>query len=198
LKYAKPFFSFEKLFKVVTGHIRQIQIFSFNFRMASDTPSSQDPFKDSIWRFLGYANEVGEALRPMVPVSAVWSTYAIAIGYALADTYHKGNREYQETKNWAKTADKATETAIWQTLASVTVPPLFINRVVKFTDATLSSPRFSLPPSRAKAFATLAGLATIPIIFKPIDYATDLFIEHVYHGLRPNSLKATPGKQEEL
>jgi hypothetical protein len=54
-----------------------------------------DPFKDSLWRFLGYANEVGEALRPLVPSAFVWSTYAIAIGYAAGDTYHKTNQVYE-------------------------------------------------------------------------------------------------------
>ena len=54
-----------------------------------------DPFKDSLWRFLGYANEVGEALRPLVPVSFVWATYAVAIGYAAGDTYDKATHEYQ-------------------------------------------------------------------------------------------------------
>lgn len=44
-------------------------------------PKRYDPFKDSLWRFLGYANEVGEALRPLVPVGVVYATYAIAIGY---------------------------------------------------------------------------------------------------------------------
>lgn len=63
-------------------------------------------------------------------------------------------------------------------LASVTVPPLFINQVVKYTRAGLLSRGFA--PSRASGFASLAGLAAIPVIFKPIDHATDLFIERVY------------------
>lgn len=54
-----------------------------------------DHFKNSPWRFLGYANEVGEALRPLVPVQFVWATYAVAIGYAAGDTYDKATWEYE-------------------------------------------------------------------------------------------------------
>lgn len=54
-----------------------------------------DPFKNSAWRFLGYANEVGEALRPLVPIQLVWATYAVAIGYAAGDTYDKATYEYK-------------------------------------------------------------------------------------------------------
>lgn len=61
----------------------------------SVTKQRPDPFKDSLWRFLGYANEVGEALRPLVPVGFVWATYAVAIGYAAADTYDKASYEYK-------------------------------------------------------------------------------------------------------
>lgn len=60
----------------------------------TDIPHHHDPFKHSAWRFLGYANEVGEALRPLVPAPLVWATYAVAIGYAAGDTYHKANQTY--------------------------------------------------------------------------------------------------------
>ena len=70
---------------------------SFLLAMSESTPivPRKDPFKDSLWRFLGYANEVGEAVRPLVPVGFVWSTYVIAIGYAAADTYDKASYEYE-------------------------------------------------------------------------------------------------------
>ena len=42
-----------------------------------------DVFKDSWLRYCGYANEVGEAFRPIIPRSLVFATYAIASIYAL-------------------------------------------------------------------------------------------------------------------
>jgi hypothetical protein len=72
---------------------------------------------------------------------------------------------------------------LYSALASVTVPPFFINRVVNVTKTTLLQRGMSV--SRASGLSSIAGLAAIPVIFKPIDFATDLFIHHVYHGLRP-------------
>lgn len=40
----------------------------------------------------GYANEVGEAFRALVPVSAVWATYAVATVYVSADAVDKGKK----------------------------------------------------------------------------------------------------------
>uniref|UniRef100_A0A673YH24 Mitochondrial fission process protein 1 n=1 Tax=Salmo trutta TaxID=8032 RepID=A0A673YH24_SALTR len=58
----------------------------------------------------GYANEVGEAFRALVPVSAVWATHAVATVYVSADALDKGKK--------AAVA-----------LASVAIPGFTINRV---------------------------------------------------------------------
>lgn len=41
---------------------------------------------------LGYANEVGEAFRALVPVSMVWASYAVATAYVSADAVDKGKK----------------------------------------------------------------------------------------------------------
>ena len=46
-------------------------------------------------RFLGYANELGEALRPLIPRYFVTATYGIASLYGLADAGHKGSQSYK-------------------------------------------------------------------------------------------------------
>ena len=53
-----------------------------------------DPYKDSLIRFFGYANEVGEAFRPLIPRWLVNATYGVAIVYALGDTYDKVTKAY--------------------------------------------------------------------------------------------------------
>lgn len=40
----------------------------------------------------GYANEVGEAFRALVPVSVVWGSYAVATAYVTADAVDKGKK----------------------------------------------------------------------------------------------------------
>lgn len=37
----------------------------------------------------GYANEVGEAFRPLVPTKAVWFTYGVACAYVGCDAADK-------------------------------------------------------------------------------------------------------------
>ncbi|ROL44403.1 Mitochondrial fission process protein 1 [Anabarilius grahami] len=60
------------------------------------TPEKQskevDIYRDTWVRFLGYANEVGEAFRALVPVSAVWASYAVATAYVSADALDKGKK----------------------------------------------------------------------------------------------------------
>uniref|UniRef100_A0A673JIK0 Mitochondrial fission process protein 1 n=1 Tax=Sinocyclocheilus rhinocerous TaxID=307959 RepID=A0A673JIK0_9TELE len=51
-----------------------------------------DIYRDTWVRFLGYANEVGEAFRALVPVSAVWASYAVATAYVSADALDKGRK----------------------------------------------------------------------------------------------------------
>ena len=55
----------------------------------SGDPKPVDLFRDTPVRFLGYANEVGEAFRPLINVNLVRATYGIAITYALADSWNK-------------------------------------------------------------------------------------------------------------
>ena len=49
-----------------------------------------DLYRDTPVRYLGYANECGEAFRPLVPEIAVLATYGIAIAYVTADAISKG------------------------------------------------------------------------------------------------------------
>lgn len=43
----------------------------------------------------GYANEVGEAFRSMVPATVVWLSYGVSSSYVLADAIDKGQKARQ-------------------------------------------------------------------------------------------------------
>uniref|UniRef100_UPI00358FD89F mitochondrial fission process protein 1 isoform X1 n=1 Tax=Myxine glutinosa TaxID=7769 RepID=UPI00358FD89F len=58
--------------------------------------SEKDPYRDTWVRYLGYANEVGESFRALVPVAAVWATYGVSMAYVTADAVHKGRRAAEE------------------------------------------------------------------------------------------------------
>uniref|UniRef100_A0A671RB25 Mitochondrial fission process protein 1 n=1 Tax=Sinocyclocheilus anshuiensis TaxID=1608454 RepID=A0A671RB25_9TELE len=92
-----------------------------------------DIYRDTWVRFLGYANEVGEAFRALVPVSAVWASYAVATAYVSADALDKGRKaaaaHAEDHGKAGRVAVAVVDTFVWQALASVAIPGFTINRV---------------------------------------------------------------------
>jgi hypothetical protein len=86
-------------------------------------------------------------------------------------------------------------------IASVLVPPLFINRGCHYAskyltqaaqkrmaaDVNAKLPAY-LTPLGIKLSSSGVGLAMIPLIFKPIDHATDLLIHYVYRPIANKAL----------
>uniref|UniRef100_A0A8C8ZZN0 Mitochondrial fission process protein 1 n=1 Tax=Prolemur simus TaxID=1328070 RepID=A0A8C8ZZN0_PROSS len=54
--------------------------------------AERDLYRDTWVRYLGYANEVGEAFRSLVPAAVVWLSYGVASSYVLADAIDKGKK----------------------------------------------------------------------------------------------------------
>ncbi|KHN71649.1 Mitochondrial fission process protein 1 [Toxocara canis] len=54
-----------------------------------------DVYRDTPIRLLGYANEVGEAFRALVPVNLVRFSYVVAFGYVCADTADKSRKSFR-------------------------------------------------------------------------------------------------------
>lgn len=114
-------------------------------------------------------------------------SYGVSILYVLADTRN------QVRRTEAGCSDASTgllvrtgvDALTWQLFASVLCPGLFINRTVYFSGAAL---RRTPLPAAAQRWAPVAiGLATIPLIVKPID----AFVTSVMNkSLRP--LLGTP------
>jgi hypothetical protein len=82
-----------------------------------DKDNTYDLYKHSPLRYLGYANELGEAFRSFLPKSVVVASYVVASGYALGDAVDKGYTAYKKPddkfKKW-NVADKTSDTLIWQ------------------------------------------------------------------------------------
>lgn len=87
-------------------------------------------------------------------------------------------------KRTVKSVYTATDTVVWQMLASVVIPGFTINRVCALSSYLLkkSTP---LPDKTRKVIVTAIGLATIPFIIKPIDHATDELLDHTIRKLAP-------------
>lgn len=89
----------------------------------------------------------------------------------------------------------ATDTLLWQGLASIVIPGFTINRIcagVRFLQRrnvifNLKSPWVS----------TVVGLASIPLIIRPIDMSVEKMMDSTYRkwtGYHPHSDKSTNSK----
>ncbi|CAG4931721.1 mitochondrial fission process protein 1 [Colias croceus] len=139
-----------------------------------------DLFRDTWVRYLGYANEVGESFRPVIPVRVVRASYAVAFAYALADTADKSWRMFKKDGRPKQVLVEAGDALIWQTLASVIIPGITINRISAFTQKTLKNKAQRIPPTPRSIIAVAVGLASIPFIIFPIDHGVTLFMDATY------------------
>lgn len=150
-----------------------------------------------------------EAFAAWLPPFGVPLSYAVAIGYVVVDTIDKGLKAYSnagaeleqgvsrpdvDVKNLQLllSLERATDTIVWQLLASVFVPGFTIHTVVQAAHAALLPVEAAQPVRDAaaalassvgvasadallavadKSIPTAVGLAAIPFIVHPIDNA---------------------------
>jgi fission process protein 1 len=136
----------------------------------------------------GYANEVGESLRGFIGAKWVNISYGIATLYVFADTIDKTAKTYHRNSGKSgripKTLYIATDTLIWQMLASVVIPGFVINRVCYFSNYVLYNTT-KLPPNNRKLIVTCIGLGIIPFIIKPIDRSVDTLLDYSLRKIAP-------------
>ncbi|XP_055385147.1 mitochondrial fission process protein 1 [Condylostylus longicornis] len=137
-----------------------------------------DIYRDSLLRYLGYSNEVGEAFRPLIHRNFVNLSYGVAVSYVLADCYDKSSKVYEKTKDLKKTAIMTGDVFLWQMLASVIVPGFTINRITTLAIRFLR--KKDLNKAIKKAIPTGLGLTSIPFIIKPIDHFIDYVMDNTY------------------
>ena len=145
---------------------------------------SYDIYRDSPLRYMGYANECGEAFAAWLPPFGVPATYGVAAVYVLADTFDKAIKANKE-KGMKEGVIVGLDTVTWQMLASVFWPGSFIRIMVNATNLLVSklSADLSLDvggldaETIEKALPTAIGLMTIPFIVKPIDKTIDWAME---------------------
>jgi len=135
-------------------------------------------FRDSLLRYLGYANEIGESFRYQFP-RAVMPSYILAFGYCGMDSLSTGYREWNKAKESEKLRNSSIatfDTLLWQTLASVMIPGFTINAIVRVS-------RFAVLKTAANQslktwLPTGFGLGSIPFIIHPIDNSVDYLLDN--------------------
>jgi len=140
--------------------------------MRGDEDKEVDIYRDTVLRYMGYCNEVGEAFRPVTPPAFVISTYVLSISYVIADSYDKAmkaHKKYEKQGERVQRANVAVEgldCMLWQGAASVVIPGLLIHRAV-YAMRTLT---YNAPQPLVRKFApTVFGLSLIPFIIHPLD-----------------------------
>jgi fission process protein 1 len=139
-----------------------------------------DIYRDTLLRYAGYANEVGEAFAPIVPPVCVPASYAVAITYVIADTVDKtrkayGGAKYEEGALTSCALIEGLDALIWQLAASVALPGFTIHQVVAITVTLLES--FERAGGAYDVVPTLVGLAAIPMIVEPLDELAEVLME---------------------
>mmetsp|Transcript_9990 Transcript_9990/g.17826 ORF Transcript_9990/g.17826 Transcript_9990/m.17826 type:complete len:264 (+) Transcript_9990:174-965(+) len=131
-----------------------------------------DIYRDTLLRYAGYANEVGEAFGPIVPPVVVPASYGVAITYVAADTLDKAKKAYSSGKYTPESITNCAiiegiDAFIWQIAASVALPGYTIHQIVAITILVLDA--LDLNDGPLKVLPTAIGLLTIPFIVKPLD-----------------------------
>jgi mitochondrial fission process protein 1 len=147
------------------------------FSYFMDPTSNRDALREGPVRLLGYANEVGESMKPVVPHAAYLASYGVAGLYVLGDAAWRGTRPPVGESGVVE----ALDTLLWQGLASVALPGFAINRVV-WAVGHASIGRIA-PGNLRTWLPTAAGLACIPFIVKPIDHGVTLLMDRVVRPL---------------
>ncbi|XP_026473556.1 mitochondrial fission process protein 1-like [Ctenocephalides felis] len=145
-------------------------------------PSGErDIFRDTYIRYLGYANELGEAFRPLVNSTVVTASYGVSTAYVLADTWDKAKKASKKPGSKSKDVIiSAVDTLLWQGFASIIVPGYTINRITHYTSKFMRGSNFG---KMAQIMPTAVGLLSIPLIIKPIDHSVDLAMDYTYRKI---------------
>lgn len=142
------------------------------FRIYSTVYKNVDPYRETSLRYMGYANELGEAFTSYLPEWGLPASYCVAASYVMFDTIDKGQKAFdaaEEEDKFTDTLRISTETLTWQMLASVFWPGSIIRVIVNMAAHMAGDDHQFLP--------TLVGLAAIPLIIKPIDTTVDKLME---------------------
>jgi fission process protein 1 len=148
-----------------------------------------DIYRDTWIRYLGYANEVGEAFGPRFP-QFVRPSYGVAFAYCGADAVDKAVKAARRGERTSEVVRIGTDAILWQTLASVLIPGKVINLVTATAVKLMQSDAkaVKLLPLKIRTWSpTVIGLATIPFIISPIDHAVDALFDNTLRKWWPSS-----------
>lgn len=155
---------------------------------SSDEDKEVDIYRDTLLRYAGYANEVGEAFAPIVPPVVVPASYGVAITYVIADTVDKtrkalGGGKYSKESINTCALIEGVDALIWQLAASVALPGYTIHQVVAISVALLSEAGLTNTGGPIDVLPTAIGLVAIPFIVKPLDELAEVAMDLTFRKI---------------
>src|SRR5210317_1914959 len=148
------------------------------FKIYTTAYKNVDPYRETSLRYMGYANELGEAFTSYLPDWGLPASYCVAAFYVMFDTIDKGQKAFDAAEEEDKLTDTfriSAETLTWQMLASVFWPGSIIRVIVNMAATMISNRHLD---NQLHFLPTLIGLMAIPAIVKPIDTTVDKLMEN--------------------
>ncbi len=160
------------------------------FGNATPSPEEANVWRDTPLRYLGYADEFGEAMAPYIGHKAVTGSYVLSSLYALVDVATASHRVYHRNRDLSpqgrirKTLTEALDSTLFHLAATVFVPALMIKYLRQGISRAMN--HHTIPASIGRfrtSIATLAGILAIPLISKPVDKVIDGIMDWTYRPL---------------
>jgi hypothetical protein len=140
-------------------------------------------------RLVGYLNEAAQGMIHIVgqPFKTLMDhvVYAFSGLYALSkgvQAYENANPEESQKLKLARAASATAYGGLFQLAASCEVPVLGV-KAVQFLTRTIAPAMGHTTPAKIAKFEMIAGLASIPLMVKPIDAATRWILDRTLKPL---------------
>ncbi len=142
-----------------------------------------DFFRDTLFRYVAYANELGEVFKSFITKKGYYGSYAVSTLYALADGVTKAKESYDNCKAdhddhkhpLASAAVTAVDVSLFHFFASVYLPGKIVAGIREFAKSNV--PKHLVNTTRGKAIPIVVALGAIPIIVRPLDHAVNAALD---------------------
>eukprot|EP00756_Hemistasia_phaeocysticola_P050932 Hpha_TRINITY_DN26111_c0_g1::TRINITY_DN26111_c0_g1_i1::g.155439::m.155439/K17981/MTFP1, MTP18; mitochondrial fission process protein 1 len=126
-------------------------------------------------RYLAYASDLGESLRPVVARSVVWSAYGISLGYCGNEIFECYKREIQAQRPSSVVNFQTCREAMFQALASIILPGLTLHTAVHRFQ-TLLAKQSPFVVRWGPTFGGFCLIPFLPLMDEPVAHAMDTLL----------------------
>ncbi len=135
-----------------------------------------DIFRDTLFRYTGYANELGVAFKELISKKTYYASYGVATLYAFADGITKAKESYDNCRKkhydhnypMISAGVTALDVTLFHILGTIIVPGKIIGMIHTFAKQKVAKNLVKTP--LGKAIPIIASLSAIPLVAPPLDH----------------------------